>query len=302
MDKLSIIIPARNEIYLQKTIDGLLKNAVGDIEIIPIIDGPSTHPIEPSKPDPRVKPIIKAIPEGMRPAINDGAAAATGKYLMKCDGHCIFKPGYDQTLKADCEPDWLMVPTRHSVFAETWTIKGRNFNYHYLTFPYDMSMYGYGLHAKTYEWHENKRINEETKDKPIDDLMTFQGSCWFMHRDAFFRILNPLDHANYYFYQEAQEVGLKFWMSGGKCIINKKTWYGHLHKGSSTGRGFFLSLHKKRRSETYAADYWLNDRWPQTTRKWKWYIEHFWPMLRGWPDDWDNPEYKKNFMNKPGKL
>lgn len=297
MSKVSIIIPSRNETYLQKTLDDILKKATGEIEILPVIDGPSKHPITPSKPDPRVKPIFNKIPQGMRPSENTAAQFATGRYLMKCDAHCIFKEGFDETLKSCCDEDHLVVPTRHSIDPETWRIKGRNFNYHYMTFPYDLSMYGYGLHAKTYEWHENKRINEEKKDKRVDDLMTFQGSCWFTQRDAFFRLLYPLDHANYYFYQEAQEVGLKFWMSGGKCLVNKDTWYGHLHKGATHGRGFYLSLHGKRNSETYSADYWLNDRFPLATRKWKWYIEHFWPVL-GWPEDWEDPKYKEDFLKK----
>src|SRR4030043_173560 len=35
----SIIIPARNEIYLQKTIENVLSNAEGDIEILAMLDG-----------------------------------------------------------------------------------------------------------------------------------------------------------------------------------------------------------------------------------------------------------------------
>ena len=36
---LSVIIPARNEIYLQKTIDSVLSAAKGEIEVIAILDG-----------------------------------------------------------------------------------------------------------------------------------------------------------------------------------------------------------------------------------------------------------------------
>ena len=39
MDKLSVIIPARNEVFLQKTIECVLAAAVEDIEVIAVCDG-----------------------------------------------------------------------------------------------------------------------------------------------------------------------------------------------------------------------------------------------------------------------
>lgn len=301
-NKTSIIIPSRNERYLQATLDNLLANAAGEIEILPVIEGPTEHPTGPSRPDPRVQPIIHADPRGMRPAINAAAAAATGRYLMKCDAHCIFAPKYDQDLKDACGAGDLVVPTRHSIDAPSWTPKLRFFNYSFLTYPWTPTQYGIGLHAKTFDWDVNKRINHERRHLRIDEVMSFQGSCWLMHRDTFTRLLHPLDHENYYFYQEAQEIGFKIWLAGGRILVNKNTWYGHLHKASSTGRGFYLSLHKKRRSEAYAADYWTNDRWPQATRSFKWLIDHFWEsaMLaeNGWPEDWDDPKHQQAFFNR----
>ena len=39
MKDVSIIIPARNEVFLQKTVSDLLTKAEGDIEVIVILDG-----------------------------------------------------------------------------------------------------------------------------------------------------------------------------------------------------------------------------------------------------------------------
>ena len=36
---LSVLVPARNEVFLQKTITDLLTKAIGDIEVIAILDG-----------------------------------------------------------------------------------------------------------------------------------------------------------------------------------------------------------------------------------------------------------------------
>lgn len=302
--RVSIIIPARNEKYLQVTIDDLLAKARGDVEILVVLDG--YWPDPPLKDHERVVILHKGTAEGMRPAINSAARMATGEYLMKCDAHCIFAEGYDEALKADCEDDWLAVPTRHSIDPDTWSPKWRHFNYHVLTFPYLPTMYGEGLHAVTFPWDANKAINAAYADKPIDDLMSFQGSCWFQ-KTANFHRLGPLDHENYYFYQEAQEVGLRQWMTGGRCVINKKTWYCHLHKGKDQGRGFYLSLNRKRNSERYATDYWLNDRWPGATRTFVSLIEQFEPQIMrltdpkyAWPADWrDFAKHKEAFESRP---
>ena len=39
MAKVSVIIPSRNEHFLQKTIDDLLEKAEGDVEIVVVMDG-----------------------------------------------------------------------------------------------------------------------------------------------------------------------------------------------------------------------------------------------------------------------
>ena len=300
-DRVSIIIPARNEPFLQATISDLLAKATGDVEILPVLDG--YWPDPPLLEDPRVKPLHRGEAQGMRPAINSAAAIASGRYLMKCDAHCIFAPGYDASLKAHCDDDWIVVPTRHSIDADAWAVKHRDFNYHALTFPWAMSMYGEGLHAVTFDWKTNRALNAERADQPIDDLMSFQGSCWFQ-TTANFNRLGPLDHENYYFYQEAQEVGLRQWMTGGRCVINKTTWYAHLHKGREQGRGFYLSLRRKRLSEKFSSDFWLNDRQPGTTRTFAAFVEQFrWlldrlPADQRWPADWQDPKYRLAFEQR----
>lgn len=326
-DRVSVIIPACNERFLQATVDGLLANAVGDVEVFPALDG-GPMPNPPLKEDPRVKPVRFEKPDGSQTGMREVTNAialnqATGRYLMKCDAHCIFGPGWDAALKADCDDDWVAVPTRHSINGETWTVCGRGgsrldmdfggVNYHYLTFPYAKSMYGYGLHGKEFGRPENAALNRETVGRPIDDLMSFQGSCWFTPL-ANFKRLGPLDAANYYFYSESIEVGMRQWASGGRVVINKKTWYAHYHKGQNNlhtydgrvGRGFFLNINGKRRSEAFATDFWMNDRWPNTQRTFEQFIAKFWPLLQRipadevgrWPTDWNDRKYRFDFLNR----
>lgn len=320
--RVSICIPSRNEQHLQKTVAGLLKHAAGDVEILAMLDG-GPWPDPPLPNDPRLIVVRHNEPMGMRPTINEAAQIASGEYLMKCDAHCIFAEGYDEALKADCDYDWLVVPTRHSIDGVKWdsdgeeaAIKPRDYNYSILTYAFLQSMYGTGFHSVTADWKLNRAINKQRAAYPIDDILCAQGSCWFQHVD-YFRSFPPLDHEILYFYQENQEVTLRVLASGGRSIVNKKTWYGHSHKGHDNkgadgrpGRGYYLDLRKKRSSEAIVADWCINgwpSAWPNATRSFVSMIEQHWWLISqmhdpryAWPEDWrDWEKHRQAFKNRP---
>lgn len=274
---LSIIIPSCNEMFLQPTIDSLIERAEGEIEIIAVIDG--DWPKVPIKDDPHVI-LIHHIKRGMRNAINEGARVAKGKYIMKCDGHCLFDKGFDVKLIADCEPDWLSVPTRYSLDGEKWERKPDKpaINAMFITPPNKKPsdadrFWETGFTGVVWKGQENKEL--------IEDLMTFQGSCWFMHRDLFFKIECMDDKNCGTFAKEAQELGNKVWLSGGRVIRNKKTWYAHLHKGKKYGRGYFIGRKEIQKSSEFIATYWIENKWQGQTKDFKWLIDHFAPVP-GW--------------------
>ena len=301
MEKLSVIIPARNEPFLNKTVDGLFENAKEEIEVIVMLDG--YWPDPPLKAHDNLVIVHMGTVQGMRENINAAAKIATGKYIMKTDAHCLFAKGFDKVLKADCEPDWLSVPRRYSLDGKNWKKRRKPIDYLYLTYPYGIDkLYGAGFHGK--KWHGEHGLTggyyykeKQRKDILIDDIIAFQGSCWFMHRELFFKI-ECLDAANYNFHQEALELGMKVWLSGGRVIRNKKTWYAHLHKGKQYGRGFWLSKRGMVKSEIFSADIWMNNKWPGQIHDIKWLIDKFWP-LEGWPEDWWDPKYGEAWVH-PG--
>src|SRR3989337_1874305 len=97
--ELSVIIPSRNEIFLNQTIRDILSHAVESIEVIVNID--ENWPKEIIQ-DKRVIYLHPGIPKGMRHGLNSCAAIARGTYLMKTDGHCMFAPGFDKVLSENC--------------------------------------------------------------------------------------------------------------------------------------------------------------------------------------------------------
>lgn len=288
LNMLSIIIPSRNEQFLKNTILDLLGKAGGEIEIIAVLDGywpPSEEIINNDK----VIYLHKGKSEGMRKAINSGMAISKGEYVMKCDGHCMFDKDFDLKLKENCEDNWVVVPTRKRLDAENWAIQdvGKpDIDYMYLSYPDDpLDRGGCGLHGKL---DNGKNADLKLRDDKIVDLMSAQGSCYFMKRKYFYE-LELLDHENYGpFGSEFQEVGLKCWLSGGRVVRNKNIWYAHLHKGKKYGRGYFLNNKHMNQANEFTNKWIKGEAWGKQTKPLSWLIEKFMPI-----PTWDEAKLKK---------
>ena len=196
MEKLSIIIASKKEQYLDKTVEDLRKKAKGEIEIIVVKDKP------------------------MRTAINEGVAQATGKYILKTDAHCLFDEGFDVKLIQYHEPNWVQTPRRKRLDAEKWEV-----------IQTDIPDVDYMLISKGRGYKDNdKNANPVLKEKLIDDVQIFQGSCYFLTKE-YFKHLGLLDDINFGgMGSEALELCLKCRADGGRVIVNKTTWYAHWHK------------------------------------------------------------------------
>jgi glycosyltransferase involved in cell wall biosynthesis len=288
--RVSVIIPSRNEPHTLPTVRDLLKQARGDVEIVLVLDGwwlPHDDLKELAR-DPRVHVIHHGAAQGLRPSLNAAATLATGEFLMKIDAHCAVDEAYDEKLKADCDVDWIVVPSKFSLDPIQWVRFKPPWNYFFLTFPYDLSMEHIGLHDKNY----GPTYNYLRRRTLLDDIISFQGSCWFLPRAYFWKLLpNGMDHAHYYFAQEPQELGLSAWLSGGQVKVNKKVWYAHLHKGRSEyRRGFPRYKGPWKEAIRWSAQYWMGDQYPARIHDMAWLVQKFWPMP-GWPEDWQDPKY-----------
>jgi len=286
-DRVSIIIPSRNEQFLYKTTQDILKKAKGDIEIIVVLEGywPKTEEVIEDR---RVRYLHKGSPEGMRKAINDAVSIATGEYIMKTDAHCMFDEGFDLKLKENMQDNWVVIPRRYSLDPENWCIQeGRPIrDYHYLCYPDPNKAHDGGMHGV--EWPE--RTRELTDPKyDIDNTMSFQGSFWFMKKSWFVDFMGGLDTKPIYgksgWAQEPTEIGLKTWLGGGKVVVNKKTWYAHLHKGKKYGRGYDIDDKGVIEGHNYSAKYWMNNSWEKQKHTIDWLVNKFWPVPT-WPENW----------------
>jgi len=298
VSKVSIISPTRNELFVNETINDVLAKAEGDIEVIVNIDENWPDKIIDDK---RVTYLHPVTPQGMRAGINACAKKATGDYLMKIDGHCMFAQGFDTVLKADMQDNWIVIPRRHSLNPLTWSIdqngkSGRD--YHYLCFPNPGKDHDWGIHGV--EWPERSRQRANKEEYLIDDTPSFQGSCWFMKRTWFTDFLGGMNEHGYgSFSQEPQEIGMKTWLGGGEIKVNKKTWYAHLHKGKTFGRMYHQSQREIIEGHNYSAWFWATNQWKNRIHDLKWFVEKFW-LMPTWPENWEQqindfwPQYGKD--------
>ena len=290
---LSIIIPSRNEMFLTKTIKDILVKAHGEIEIIAVLDG-YWPPSEEIVNDDRVIYLHKGVSEGMRQGINSGVAIARGEYIMKIDGHCMVDEGFDSELINVHQDNWIQVPTRRRLDAENWCnhdCHKPDIDYMYLSFPDSADdRGGTGLHGRV--WNDKNKDKKLLNEKLVD-LMSAQGSCYFLKKSYFYE-LELLDHENYGpFGSEFQEVGLKCWLSGGRVVRNKNTAYYHLHKGKKYGRGYHLSNSNMKKANDFTNKWIIGDSWSKQTKPLSWLIKHFWPV-----PSWTKENYEKIFGEK----
>jgi len=248
---LSVIIPSYKDPYLHKTIESLLDNAEGDIEIIVVLDG--YMPEKTIKGDKRIILVHLKENVGMREAINTGVKASKGKYLLRSDEHCKFGKGYDRILTETIEYNWIVTPRRYYLNPETWEHYGGPFDYEKLIIG--TSVFGKKKGRKKFHganWPERSKV---FADVMIDEKTGIQGSCWLMHRKWWDDVIKRLQSEGYGTHNQDQtEMCFKTWQAGGKLMLNKNTWYAHKHKDFP--RTHHYPTEKASQAFTYALSQW----------------------------------------------
>jgi len=284
---LSIAIPSRNEIFLKKTILDVLEKATGEIEIFPVLDGYDL-PAEEFVDDPRVHYLRIPLGDGKchkRQGINMMVDVCKGEYVMSLDAHCMMAKGFDVQLAKDHKSHWVQVPRRNRLDAENWCLQkqidGRPpIDYEYIMFRNLLSE-NEGIHG--FKWDARTLLRQ---DILIDDILTFQGSCWFMTKD-WFKARGFMDIKYQGWGQEAEEISFETWKNGGEVKVNKNTWYAHLHKGPKYGRMYHMSQRDNRKSYEYSSDLWLH----KNKDFFIGLLEKFMP-LPSWPTNWKERIWK----------
>lgn len=298
---LSILIPARNEMFVAKTVEDILLHSEGKTEVLVGLDGAPADP--PIAPDPRVRIISLTESIGQRAMTNRLCELSEAKYIMKVDAHCSFDQGFDVKLMADMQDDWTVVPTMRNLHAFDWVCPDGHRRYQGPSGPCleqgcgkettrDVVWIGkmrpqsnsYCFDA-TPHFQYFGEFNKRSEGKgDLTESMSLQGSCFMCTRDKYWE-LKLSDEAFGSWGSQGIEVAVKTWLSGGRVMVNHKTWYAHMFRtqGGDFGFPYPQSGRQVDHAKRMAKEQFFNNQWKGGIRPLSWLVERFWP-IKGWTD------------------
>jgi hypothetical protein len=302
---LSILIPARNEMFLSKTVDDLLSNIEGNTEIIVGLDGVWANP--PLVDDKRVSLVFYPNSIGQRGMTNQLARLSTAKYLMKVDAHCAFDKGFDVKMMAEMHDDWTMIPTMRNLHVFDWVCaeghrryQGPSGNCGVCGKPTIRDVVwipkrspqsnSYCFDAEPHFQYFNDWPKRPEGKGEITETMSIQGSFFMVTRDKYWE-LNLSDEAFGSWGSQGIEVACKTWLTGGKVMVNHKTWYAHLFRTQGGDFGFPYEQSGKQigKAKNYARELffeqkWNHPKWDKKNFPLSKLVTKFWPV-KGWTDE-----------------
>lgn len=289
--QLSILIPARNEEFLNETIESILNNIEADTEIIVVLDG--QWAVKPIPQHERVTVIYNPESVGQRKATNQACRIARGKYVMKLDAHCAVGKGFDRILLEDIKDDWTIVPKMYNLHAFDWVCKKCGHR-RYQGKSGKCEKCG-GEEYKDIVW--KPKPNPETTAMRFDKNLKFQywsaykkhqkgdlvetmsilGACFMLSKKRYWE-LNICDEEFGSWGQQGTEVACKSWLSGGKLIVDKRTWFAHMFRTQGGDFGFPYKLSNKQveHARRLSKELFLKGKW-KSKHDLQWLINKFNP-------------------------
>ena len=285
--KTSIIIPSCNEVaktndgvnVLYKTVQDVYEKATGDFEVLVGFNGKEYLNFR-DYPNLRVVRLPENV--GIKTMINLLVIMAKGEYVYKSDAHCSFGKGFNEILVNDMQKDYIMMPRFYVLNGKTWKWQDERFyDYFYLSCPFTDPR-GFRFKAGGH-WPE--RTKERLTSHPnVDETPQIHGSGWMVNREYYLETLggfptkDPYGHA-----QEPAWLALRTWLKGGKVMVNKKTWYAHMHQDNSV-KGYHYTREQEKYSYDWTAKHWMGDKEPDLVHNIEWFIEKF--NMPTWPENW----------------
>lgn len=302
--ELSVVIPSRNEEWLNKTIQDILEHKKAKTQIIIGLDG--QWPVEPIQTHPDV--VVLFFPEsiGQRAITNQCVNLSRAKYIMKLDAHCALDDGFDvkmiEAFKKSGD-DVVMAPTMRNLHVFNWVCPDGHIRYQGPSGPCkecgketvkdvvwnpktNPQSVAYCFDSEPHFQYMNELKNRQSyKDQgDMTESMSLQGSCFMLTRKLYWE-LNICDEAFGTWGSQGIEVACKFWLSGRKVLINHNTWYAHCFRtqGGSFGFPYELSGKQVAEAKKLAGNKLYENKWPYQVLPSIWLIDRFWPCP-GWDD------------------
>lgn len=312
MKDLSILIPARNEIFLSKTIEDILQHSEADIEIIVVLDGQLADP--PIKQHERVNVIYLPEAVGQRAATNMACRLAKGKYVAKVDAHCSFDQGFDRKMIEffkEVGDDVTAVPVMRNLWAFDWKCYHCGWKKYQGPTPEKCGQCGKGdkmrrkmlwigkerpqstsysfdsePHFQYFEAYKHREpYITDKREKGYTETMSLQGSFFMSTREKYWQ-WQLCDETLGNWGNQGVEVACATWLSGGRVLANHKTWYAHMFRtqGGDFGFPWPAGGNETQRTKNNVKDKFWNFKHPKQIHSVTWLVEKFWPVP-GWTQE-----------------
>lgn len=308
---LSILIPARNEMFLKNTVEDILKNKEADTEVIAVLDGKWAEP--PLKQHPNVT--IVYLPEsiGQRAATNLACKLSKAKYVMKVDAHCSFDKGFDRKMIEGFKKvgdNVTMVPIMRNLWAFDWNCQDCDWKKYQGPTPEKCEKCGSIKVEKEIKWIGKERpqsrcysfdptphfkywngrwrhpeYQKQFEETGLTETMCLQGSCFMLTREKYWE-LDICDESAGSWGNQGIETACKTWLSGGRVLVNHSTWYAHMFRtqGGDFSFPYRQSGRAVKKTKQKIWDLFFNNKWDKQIYPLSWLVERFWP-IPDWSDD-----------------
>lgn len=310
---LSIIIPARNEEWLSRTIQDILEHKEAKTEVIAVLDGVWANPPIPQHPD--VNVIYVPLNEkgdsiGQRKATNLGARLSRAKYIAKADAHTAYDQGFDRKMIEGFEKhgdNVVMVPIMKNLHVYDWKcykcgkkeyqdrinicpVDGEKMRKKMVWEPRrGINSTAYSFDSEPhFQYHEDCKHREPyltDKKTGFTESMSLQGSFFMSTREKYWELeLSGEEMGSWG--NQGLEVACKIWLSGGRVLVNHNTWYAHLFrtKGEIFGFPYPQSGKHVSRTKQRVKDLLWNKKSPKQIYPVSWLVKKFWPV-NGWTQE-----------------
>lgn len=308
--QLSILIPARSEMFLARTIQDILENIEADTEIIVALDGAWADPGIPQHD--RVNVIYVPESIGQRAATNMAAKLAKGKYVMKVDAHCSFDKGFDRKMVEGFKvtgDDVVVAPIMRNLHAFDWVCYSCGAKKYQGPTPekcwecgsgnvkrkmvwvgkHNPQSWSYCFDSQPHfqyfeEYKHRPGIRDNAKATGFSETMSLQGSCFMANRELYWELdLGGESFGNWG--NQGLQVALAAWLSGNRVLINHTTWYAHLFRTQKDfGFPYPQSGNEVARTKNRVKNCFWNMKHPKQIYPVSWLLRKFWPVP-GWTDE-----------------
>lgn len=326
---LSILIPARNEMFISNTVEDIMRNKRGNTEVIVGLDGAWAEPGLTDHPDLTIVYVSESL--GQRGMTNALAKLSSAKYVAKSDAHCAFDEGFDVKLMEAMEghDNWTVVPIMRNLHAFDWKCMQCGFKTyqgptpgtnHGITQCEQCGNKDYDTFQRKVLWYPKpspqsrsycfdpephfqyfKEFNRRPEGQgDLTPSMSLQGSFFMLTREKYWQ-LNICDEQFGSWGSQGIEVACKTWLTGGEVMCVQTTWYAHMFR--TQGGDFSFPYEQKQskvlEAKSRARDIFFENKIPGQIYPLSWLVEKFWPV-HGWTDK-DLQKLKGQETNEPTK-